>query len=166
MQFALIGVFFLLITVAHVVAVSSVLKYWRLAKQGLSREITTPFVTRLKNVLINAILQKKLLQLSVRGVFHMFIFYGFLVYLLHTSSQIIGGFLGPIEYTEGKNGYDLYLPELINFLIPGFLHAYDYFLDIFTVLVLSGLSTLHDSSFFSQASGKWEIYIYLFFDYY
>ena len=91
-------------------------------------------------MLINAILQKKLLQLSVRGVFHMFIFYGFLVYLLHTSSQIIGGFLGPIEYTDGKNGYDLYIPELINFIIPGFLHAYDYFLDIFTVLVLSGLS--------------------------
>jgi len=140
MQYALIGVFFLLFTAAHIVAISSVLKYWRLANQGLTRDITTPFGTRVKNVLINAILQKKLLQLSVRGVFHMFIFYGFLVYLLHTSSQIIGGFLGPIEYTDGKNGYDLYIPELINFIIPGFLHAYDYFLDIFTVLVLSGLS--------------------------
>ena len=102
MEFVLIGVFVLLITVAHVVAVSSVMKYWRLANLGLNREITTPFPERVKNVLINAILQKKLLQLSVRGIFHMFIFYGFLVYLCIPAAKSLVAFLAPLNILTGR----------------------------------------------------------------
>lgn len=131
MKIMAIGIFAFLFFGAHIIALRSVLHYWRYAHHGTVVEIHTHLLEKLKNVLVNVFLQKKLFKRPIRGIFHVFIFYGFLVYTLHTSSQFIGGFLA---------NYDFYIPEVIDrFILPGFLHFYDYLLDTFTLLVIAGL---------------------------
>lgn len=139
MNIALVVLFAVLFAGAHFLAVKTVLKYWRQAKMGQPEEINTSMGTRIKSVIVNVLLQKKLMKRPVRGLFHVFIFYGFLVYGLHTGSQFIGGFIGNFE-VAGTRGYDLYIPAIVDNIIPGFEFIYDYILDIFTLLVLSGLA--------------------------
>lgn len=132
-QIIQITIFAILFAVAHFIAIKTVLKYWRLSHLGQPLEIKTSMGHRLKNVFINVLLQKKLMKKPVRGIFHIFIFYGFLIYGLHTTSQLIGGFI---------NDYDFYIPLLISDMLdaPIILHFYDYLLDVFTILVLVGLT--------------------------
>ncbi|HMV34560.1 MAG TPA: (Fe-S)-binding protein [Turneriella sp.] len=119
----------------------AVMKYWRLAHLGQAQEIKSTFGQKVKNIIINVFLQKKLMKRPVRGIFHIFIFYGFLVYGGHTTSQFIGGFFGPYQVpVVGGTGYDFYIPKLIDGIIPHFHYVYDYLLDIFSILVLSGLA--------------------------
>ncbi|HNE21314.1 MAG TPA: (Fe-S)-binding protein, partial [Turneriella sp.] len=119
----------------------AVMKYWRLAHLGQAQEIKSTFGQKVKNIIINVFLQKKLMKRPVRGIFHIFIFYGFLVYGGHTTSQFIGGFFGPYQMpVVGGTGYDFYIPKLIDGIIPHFHYVYDYLLDIFSILVLSGLA--------------------------
>ena len=106
---------------------NAVMRYWSYIKLGQKEEVNTPISSRIKSVLVNVILQKKLFKEPIRGIFHVFVFYGFLVYSLHTASQFIGGFLGD---------YEFYIPALFG---TTFLHSYDYTVDIFSILVLVGL---------------------------
>ena len=132
-QLIQIAIFTLAFGTAHALAILTVRKYWRLSHLGQPKEVSTPISARIKNIIINVFLQKKLMKRPVRGIFHIFIFYGFLVYGLHTTSQFIGGFIAD---------YDFYIPKLAADLLglPIILHGYDYLLDIFTILVLSGLA--------------------------
>ena len=108
----------------HAFSIANYIKMLRLAQP---EEIKTPLFERIKNVIVYVAMQKKLMKHPVRGFFHVLIFYGFLVYGAHTTSQFIGGFMGD---------YDFYLPV---FLGDTALHAYDYALDVFSLLVLAGL---------------------------
>ena len=105
----------------------TVFNHYRMIHLGQPEEIKSSLIFKLKSVLINVLLQKKLFQRPVRGIFHAMVFYGFLVYGAHTTSQIIGGFTGD---------YYFYIPSLLGL---EFEHAYDYALDVFSLLVLSGL---------------------------
>ena len=74
--------------------------------------------------------QKKLFKHPIRGLSHVLIFYGFILYsLLHTPSQFIGGFIGQPTF---------YLPTIIQeYAIPHFEHIYDYIIDIFFFFSIS-----------------------------
>ncbi len=119
----------------------AVMKYWRYAHLGQAQEIKSTLGQKVKNVIVNVLLQKKLMKKPVRGIFHIFIFYGFLVYGGHTTSQLIGGFFGPFQMPlVGTTGYEFSIPDLMGQVIPHFAFIYDYALDVFSLLVLSGLA--------------------------
>lgn len=119
--------FSLLFFVSWGIAIYSVSQRWQLIKSGLKENVPASTGFRIKQVLVNVLLQKKLMQNPLRGIFHVFIFYGFLVYSLHSLSQFIGGFLGDPYF---------YIPEYF----PHWLSLlYAYFLDSFSFLVLAGL---------------------------
>jgi len=103
-----------------------IFRNWRLIKGASAWEPETSIPFRIKSVLINVIAQKKLMKKPIRGIFHIFVFFGFLVYTIHTTSQIIGGLSGT---------YEFYLPA---FLGETFLLFYDNVLDLFTLLVIGG----------------------------
>ena len=141
MEFAQVAIFAVAFVVSFAYAGYAVMKYWKLAHLGQPQEIKSTFGSKVKNVFINVILQKKLMKKPVRGIFHIFIFYGFLIYGGHTTSQLIGGFFGPFQMPlVGTTGYEFSIPKLIEKLIPHFHYIYDYALDIVSLLVLSGLA--------------------------
>ncbi len=111
--------------------ISKIWLNWRRVRSAASEKIATPLGTRLKNVLVNVLLQRKLFKSPLRGILHAFVFYGFLAYLLHTLSQIAGGLLGD---------YSLYFPLMLDSFVPGFSRIYDAALDIFSVLVILALA--------------------------
>ncbi len=104
-----------------------VIKYYFLMNKAQPEAIDSGWLFKLKSVFINVLLQKKLYKQPIRGIFHVIIFYGFLIYGVHTTSQIIGGALGD---------YYFYLPS---FLGHSTEIMYDLILDIFSILVLIGL---------------------------
>ncbi|MDW8306864.1 MAG: (Fe-S)-binding protein [Leptospiraceae bacterium] len=131
MEILKIVIFAILFFCAHGLALSAVFRYWKYAHLGTVMEIHTSLWDKIKNVVVNVFFQKKLFNRPVRGLFHVFIFFGFIVYALHTLSQFMGGFFA---------NYDFYIPALIDkYLFRGFLYFYDYLLDLFTFLVLCGL---------------------------
>lgn len=103
-------------------------KRWRWAKAAQPYDPQTSSAQRWSSVMANVILQKKVMKNPLRGFFHLLIFFGFLIYTLHTGSQFLGALLGD---------YFFYIPNLLG----NTFHAlYDTLLDLFTVLVIIGLS--------------------------
>lgn len=141
MEIAQVVLFTVAFIVSFVYAGFAVMKYWKLAHLGQPQEIKSTLGAKIKNIVVNVLLQKKLMKKPVRGIFHIFIFYGFLVYGGHTTSQLIGGFFGPFQMPlVGTTGYEFSIPALVNGIVPHFEFIYDYALDIFSLLVLSGLA--------------------------
>lgn len=120
-------VFFILFSGALLGASLIIRNRWQLAKLAEPYETQAPVAERVKSILINVFLQKKVMKFPIRGLFHLFIFFGFLVYVVHTLSQLSGMFV---------QDYLFYYPA---FLGEGGLWLYDNLLDLFTVLVLLGL---------------------------
>ncbi|MCB1140805.1 MAG: (Fe-S)-binding protein [Leptospiraceae bacterium] len=87
---------------------------------------------RIKSVIDNVLLQKKLFQEPMRGVMHAFIFYGFVTYLLHTTNQMVAGVFG---YWLS----DPYAFSLLGFS-EGLSHAYEGLVQSVSFLVLIGLA--------------------------
>lgn len=129
----LITIFALVFFGAFAYAGKTVSKYWKYAHLAQADEIKTPVSKRISNFIINVLLQRKLMKRPVRGMFHVFVIGGFGVYGLHTVSQFIGGFMAD---------YYFYIPALLDGILGnvGIEYVYDFILDIFTILVLSGLS--------------------------
>ncbi|MBS0617894.1 MAG: (Fe-S)-binding protein [Spirochaetes bacterium] len=141
MQIVQVAIYTVAFIVAFAYAGYAVMKFWKLAKLGQPHEIKSTFGHKVKNVFINVLLQKKLMKHPVRGLMHVFIFYGFIVYGGHTTSQLIGGFFGPFQMPlVGTTGYEFYIPDLVEKVIPHFAFIYNYALDVFSVLVLAGLA--------------------------
>lgn len=88
---------------------------------------------RLKSFLINVVLQKKNFREPVRGIMHAFVFYGFLVYTIHTTSQMVAGIFGYV------------MDDPYKFALPNFLfgeaanHIYEQAVNYVSILVLTGL---------------------------
>ncbi len=122
------GIFIPLFFIANYLFFSMLYRQWRAIHYAQPEKISSSLSFRIKNLIINVLLQRKLfLHHPIRGFFHVLIFYGFIVYSLHTLSQFIGGFIG---------SYTFYIPTLLG---KRFAHVYDLFLDIFSILVLIGL---------------------------
>ena len=66
---------------------------------------------RVRSFLLNVIFQFKLFKHPVRGIMHAFIFYGFVAYLVHTTSQMIAGNAWALFKVNGINPYTFYLTD-------------------------------------------------------
>ncbi|TGL18713.1 (Fe-S)-binding protein [Leptospira yanagawae] len=102
---------------------------------------------RLKSFFINVILQKKNFREPVRGIMHAFVFYGFIVYTIHTTSQMIAGVFG---YA---------MEDPYQFALPNFLfgesanHLYEQTVNYVSILVLTGLGFFAWRRWIKKAKG-------------
>jgi len=133
-------VFFLVcFVIAWGYAAYVVLRHWRWSHLG--QPFTTNLSTneRIKSVFKNVIFQKKVMKSPLRGIFHVFIFWGFFAYSLHTMSQFVAGFTG---------NYRFYIPGLFG---DTFLLIYENLLDGFSILVLAGVVFFFARRYFFRA---------------
>ncbi|MCB1190128.1 MAG: 4Fe-4S dicluster domain-containing protein [Leptospiraceae bacterium] len=123
---------------ANVIFVKAVLYRLKLVFSGKDARGTEDFKKhpnlsyRLKTFVTNVVLQKKLMKEPLRGIMHIFIFAGFLVYMLHTTNQIIAGIFG-----WGLD--DPYQFSILGFLNQSLDNFYENIVQIFSFLVLTGL---------------------------
>lgn len=101
---------------------------------------------RLKSVLVNVILQKKLFKEPLRGVMHAFIFYGFLIYTIHTTSQMVAGVFG-----WGMD--DPYKFSLVGLISHDVAHVYETMVQWVSLLVLTGLGFFAWRRWIKKAKG-------------
>jgi Fe-S oxidoreductase len=66
---------------------------------------------RTRSFLFNVLFQQKLFKHPLRGLMHAFIFYGFLSYLVHTSSQMVAGNAWALLTMAGINPYEFMIPD-------------------------------------------------------
>lgn len=90
----------------------------RLVAKGQKSEPLAGWGARLRSFFHNVLLQRKLYKHPFRGLAHAFIFYGFLSYLVHTTSQMVAG-NGWIFFRQA--GIDPYLFALTDFTWLGFM---------------------------------------------
>ncbi len=100
----------------------------KLIQNAQPDNVTSNISKRIKIFFVNVILQKKLFKEPLRGIMHLFIFYGFLVYSITTLSQMIEGFVDGFHF-----------PVLLDPSWGTIAVIYALSLDIFTLLVLLGL---------------------------
>jgi len=118
-------VWFWLLTIVGVGGVVfSLIRRFALLKTGRAENRFDRLGERFKHMMVYAIGQKKMFDDPFAGIYHLFIFYGFLVVSLRTVTMVIEGLFA---------GWELPL------LHTGIGHAYLFSKDIFEVLVLVGL---------------------------
>jgi len=146
-------IFIILFAVANVVFVRAVIYRLNLvfrarpAKFNEDARKSLNIGFRLKSIFENVILQKKNFKEPVRGIMHSFIFYGFITYLIHTSSQMVAGIVG---WTMD----DPYKFTLIGSLVsPTLEHIYTNILNIVSIFVLVGLGFFAYRRWIQKAKG-------------
>ena len=66
---------------------------------------------RTRSFLFNVLFQQKLFKHPVRGMMHAFIFYGFISYMVHTTSQMVAGNAWALFAMSGINPYEFMIPD-------------------------------------------------------
>ena len=84
-----------------------------LVSKGQAAGALAPLEARIRSVLLNVIFQFKLFKHPVRGLMHAFIFYGFISYLVHTTSQMIAGNTWFFLKRQGLDPYSFWLTDYI-----------------------------------------------------
>src|SRR5262245_52969501 len=82
-----VGVFLL----ANVIFVYAIYYRLKLVSKGQKVSNLAGIEARLRSFLFNVVFQQKLFKHPIRGIMHAFIFYGFIAYLVHTTSQMVAG---------------------------------------------------------------------------
>ncbi|MCX7999251.1 MAG: respiratory nitrate reductase subunit gamma, partial [Leptospiraceae bacterium] len=100
---------------------------------------------RLKSLFENVILQKKNFQEPIRGIMHSFIFYGFIIYAIHTTNQMVAGVFG---YWLN----DPYSFSLLGFS-PSISHVYEALVQSISLAVLLGLGFFAYRRWVKKAKG-------------
>ncbi len=150
-------IFVVLFAVANVVFVRAVLYRLRLIFQGRPASFnedakkSSNLAFRARSVFENVILQKKNFREPLRGIMHAFIFYGFLVYVLHTTNQIIAGSFGWIFGLSIKEVYKFALLESL--FGEQANHLYEQVLNFVSILVLIGLGFFAWRRWIQKAKG-------------
>ncbi|NCN09158.1 MAG: (Fe-S)-binding protein [Leptospira sp.] len=146
-------IFIVLFAVANVVFVRAVIYRLNLVFKARPARFNEDARTslnigfRLKSFFENVILQRKNFKEPLRGIMHSFIFYGFITYLIHTSSQMVAGIFG---WTMD----DPYQFTLIGSLIsPTLEHIYTNILSVVSLLVLVGLGFFAYRRWIQKAKG-------------
>ncbi|MGC8927734.1 MAG: (Fe-S)-binding protein [Myxococcota bacterium] len=118
-----------ILVIATGIAVFAYLMYqrWQILKIGKYEDRFSNFTTRIKNVIVVAFFQKRILNELQAGIMHAFIFWGFCVVSINSLTFIGEGFI---------NGF--HLPFLGPDQILG--KIYGFTKDLFEVLVLIGLA--------------------------
>lgn len=146
-------IFILLFAVANFVFARAVLYRLRLvfraraAKFNEDARINLNLGFRIKSFIENVILQRKNFNEPIRGLMHAFIFYGFVVYMLHTSGQMVAG-------VAGWGMDDPYAFTLLGSLVSDTAeHFYISILNVVSLLVLTGLGFFAWRRWIKKAKG-------------
>ncbi len=102
---------FLMFSIAHVAFIYAIWYRIRIMKKSQKAGSFANWEARIRSFLLNVLFQQKLFKNPLRGIMHAFIFYGFIVYIFHTSSQMIAGNLWIFLKTIGIDPYDFLIPE-------------------------------------------------------
>lgn len=115
----------------------------KLVSHGSMDPEKAPLPHRIQSVLLNVVAQETLFRRPMRGFMHSLIFYGFLIYGLHTVSQMIAGNAWMLMVSRGLDPYSfqianyiqLFRPStepaiLARFLIPVLIFAFTIYLHI------------------------------------
>ncbi|MEI1279914.1 heterodisulfide reductase-related iron-sulfur binding cluster [Leptospira venezuelensis] len=152
-QIAFHVIFTALFIVANVVFVRAVLYRLNLVFNARKANGTENFLEhknwgfRIKSFVLNVILQKKNFKEPLRGIMHAFVFYGFVTYLLHTTSQFISGVFG---YAMD----DPYKFTLVGSLLGETAsHYYEATVQAVSILVLIGLGFFAWRRWIQKAKG-------------
>ena len=84
-----------------------------LVSKGQPAGQLAPLESRIRSVLLNVIFQFKLFASPLRGLMHAFIFYGFISYLVHTTSQMVAGNGWFLLKKHGFEPYNFWLTDYI-----------------------------------------------------
>ncbi len=101
--------------VAHLLFIYAVYYRFKIMQKAQDVKKFVPVETRIRSFLFNVLFQQKLFKNPVRGIMHAFIFYGFIIYIFHTSSQMIAGNLWILLKSLNIDPYYFSIPELIYF---------------------------------------------------
>jgi len=126
---SILAMILFILVVAAGLAVFAYLIYqrWQILKIGKYEDRFSNFGERIKNVIITAFFQRKILKESQAGIMHAFIFWGFLVVSINSLTFLGEGFV-----------YGFHLPLLGPEQIFG--KIYGFAKDLFEILVLVGLT--------------------------
>lgn len=105
-------IFFVL---ASAVFVRAILFRIGLVRKGQKVEQLAPLEGKLRSFLINVLFQRKLFLHPARGIMHGFVFYGFVAYLFHTSSQMVAGNLWTLFIANGIDPYGFNVADYVPF---------------------------------------------------
>lgn len=98
---------------ANVYFVWAIYSRLKLVSRGQQVEPLAPWGKRIRSFLLNVVFQYKLFKHPLRGLMHAFIFYGFLAYLVHTSSQMVAGNAWALFRSIGIDPYTFYLTDYV-----------------------------------------------------
>ena len=99
--------------IANLCFVYAVYQRLRIIFKGQAVGRLAPIEERIRSVLFNVIFQFKLFKRPIRGLMHAFIFYGFLSYLIHTTSQMLAGNTWFLLRQEGLDPYNFLITDYI-----------------------------------------------------
>lgn len=103
----------LLFLAASAIFVGAVIYRLKTVAKGQKAATLADMGARIRSFIFNVVLQQKLFKHPVRGAMHAFIFYGFLVYGLHTMSQMVAGNLWSFFKSSGIEPYEFLIPDYI-----------------------------------------------------
>lgn len=87
----------------------------RLASKAQKVDNLASIEKRIRSVLFNVLFQQKLYKHPVRGAMHGMIFYGFVMYAVHTTSQMVAGNAWALFKGAGLDPYNFWLTDYIPF---------------------------------------------------
>ena len=119
--------------IANAIFVFAVYQRLKLVSKGKPANKLADWGTRIRSFLLNVIFQHKLFKHPLRGMMHALIFYGFISYLVHTTSQMIAGNAWAIFKMVDIDPYTFWITD---FTWLGFS-----FSGVTTALIIAGLVT-------------------------
>ncbi|MDH5655021.1 MAG: heterodisulfide reductase-related iron-sulfur binding cluster [Spirochaetia bacterium] len=118
------------------------------AQKGQAEKIA-PIATGIRSFILNVIFQEKLFKEPLRGIMHAFIFYGFVIYSVHTLSQMTAGNIWSILASNGLNPYDFKLLDSPLPFLEGSLPSVLFFLAVILLIATITISrTLNGGKIF------------------
>ncbi len=102
---------FLIFAGANAIFVYAIVYRLRLASKAQAVSNLASIEARIRSVLLNVLFQQKLYKHPVRGLMHGFIFYGFVVYALHTTSQMVAGNAWVPLKAAGLDPYNFWITD-------------------------------------------------------
>lgn len=98
-------------TLAHLAFIYAIWYRIKLMKKSQPVKNFVNWEARIRSFLFNVLFQQKLFKHPIRGKMHALIFYGFIVYMFHTLSQMIAGNLWILLKFLGIDPYHFSIPD-------------------------------------------------------
>jgi len=146
---------------AVTVFIRSIVFRLKLVQKG-QPEKTSSLTTGIRSFILNVLFQEKLFKHPLRGIMHAFIFYGFMVYSVHTLGQMTAGNIWSLLVTAGIDPYGFrLLPEHgLNLLSEGTAALAFSFTALLLIMTFITYKMAHGGNIFQKdrsVGGQWLI---------